>query len=133
MCDDQSTFTERAASWIKEHEPNPDQIQEAYTKMLAKLAKEPALVGPDTDACLELLVSVYGKSGRSVDDLVSAVAEVKAGQSLAGSSVDGVEPALDYGVLYEVSDAPRMALDPSEKRAEFLRLKAKLQSNRSAA
>lgn len=133
MCEDASTFTERAASWIKEFEPSPDQLQDAYTKMLSKLAKEPELANADTEACLELLIACYGKSGGSVDDLLSAIDAGKPGQAGVAAGGDCIEGDLDYGVLYEVSDEPRVALDPSEKRAEFLRLKAQLQSNRTAA
>ncbi|MPQ69250.1 hypothetical protein [Pseudomonas sp. MWU12-2323] len=125
MCDEDTSYTERAKSWLKEHEPTSDQIQDAYSKMLALLAKKPEISNGDTDECLELLVSAYGHAGGSVDDLLSSI-EAKKEAAVAGAQGGEGGDELDYGRLYEVADAPAIVLPPSEKRAEFLRLKEQL-------
>lgn len=124
MCDEE-TFTERARGWIKEFEPTPEQIQSAYTNMLAKLAKNPELVNEDTDECVELLIKAYQHSGGSVDDLFSAVEAAKA-QGVAGAG-SAVVADPDYGALYEVGNGPTVTLAPEEKKAAFQALKAQLQ------
>lgn len=132
MCDEDSTYTERAKSWLKEHEPTSDQIQDAYSKMLAMLAKKPEVVNSDTDECLDLLVAAYGHAGGSVDDLLSSI-EAKKEAAVAGTQGGEGGANLDYGSLYEVADAPTVVLPPSEKRAEFLRLKEQLSKKKQAA
>ena len=132
MCDEDSTYTERAKSWLKEHEPASDQIQSAYSKMLAMLAKKPEVANGDTDECLDLLVTAYGHAGGSVDDLLSSI-EAKKEAAIAGAQDGEGGTNLDYGSLYEVADAPTVVLPPSEKRAEFLRLKEQLSKKKQAA
>lgn len=123
MCDEDSTFTERARSWLKESEPGQDEIQDAYSKMLAKLAKTPEIASADTDECLDLLVKAYGGVGGSTDGLLALVETAKASQP-AEASADSIP--LDFGNLYEVSDAPVVKLSKEEKRVAFLKLKAEL-------
>jgi hypothetical protein len=136
MCDDDSTYTERAKSWLKELEPTSDQIQDAYTKMLAMLAKKPEIANGDTAECLEFLVAAFGSAGGSVDELLSRIQAKKdaAAAVVSGGSKSGEGVAdLDLGVLYDVADAPTVVLTPSEKRAEFLRLKDQLSKKSHAA
>lgn len=120
MCDETTSFTQRAKAWIKESEPTRDQIQDAYSKMKAKVAKEPNLENEDTEQCLEFLITAYAKAGGSLDDLLCAEEETSNVASAA------IEASLDYGPLYQVSDSPVDQLAPSEKRAAFLRLKDQL-------
>jgi len=124
MCDEDQTYTERARGWLKEHEPTPDQIQGAYTKMLALVDSKPHLAGGDTDECLELLVCAYGAAGGSLDDLLSQI-EAKKSSVSACATVDA--PILDSSPLYTVSDGPAVSLEPDVKRAAFLQLKAQIQ------
>lgn len=133
MCDDDSTYTERAKSWLKESELTPEQIQDAYTRMLGMLTKKPEVANGDTDECLELLVSAFGQAGGSVDDLLSAHEAKKLPGAAKVAQAEGEEPSLDCGALYEVSDYPAVVLAPSEKRAAFLKLKDQLQKRASAA
>lgn len=128
MCDEDSTFTERARSWLKEFEPDQDQIQDAYSKMLAKLDKNPELSSDDTTECLDLLVKAYGGVGGSIDDLLAAVDASKRTQP---APVEASEDALDFGNLYEVSDGPVVELSKEQKRDAFLKLKAQLGSMRA--
>ncbi len=124
MCDDSATYTERVKAWLKEHEPTPAQIQEAYTKMLAMLAKNPSQQSEDSDACLDILIEAYSGAGGSVDDLLAADEKVSAQHG--GSQPESC--ALDSGPLYEVSASPVTPLPPSQKRAAFLQLKQQLSS-----
>lgn len=124
MCDEEQTYTERARGWLKEHEPTPEQIQGAYTKMLALLDTKPQLVGGDTDECLELLVSAYGAAGGSVDDLLSQIDAKKASLS---PSVMVEAASLDSSPLYAVPETPVIALEPEVKRAAFIQLKEQIQ------
>ncbi|MFU5275125.1 hypothetical protein ACM7YY_10375 [Pseudomonas aeruginosa] len=119
MCDENATFTERVKAWLKEHEPTADQIQEAYTKMLTLLAKNPSQQGHDADTCLETLVNAYGQAGGEVDDLLSVDGQLKAEQSLSHPE----HCALDPSPLYEVSDGPAEALPAPQKMELFKQLK----------
>lgn len=119
MCDDSPTFTERVRAWLKEHEPTADQIQEAYTKMLTLLAKNPSQQGPDADTCLETLVNAYGRAGGEVDDLLSVDGQLKAEQSLSHPE----HCALDPSPLYEVSDGRAESLPAPQKMELFKQLK----------
>lgn len=131
MCDEDSTYTERARSWLKEHEPTADQIQDAYFKMQTKIAKSADLAGGDTDECLELLIAAYGKAGGSVDELLSAVDAEKAAQQIPGAVAGTAE--LDCGTLYPVHEGPAVELPPDEKLAVFKRLKQQLEGKTKAA
>jgi hypothetical protein len=129
MCDEDATFTERARAWLKEHEPTSDQIQDAYSKMLAALSKKPEAANSDTDECLKLLVLAYGLAGGSEDDLlirVDAKKDSAISAAPATSDIGVVGDGIDLGSLYEVASEPAVVLSPAEKRAEFLRLKAQL-------
>ena len=123
MCDEDSTFTERARSWLKDLEPGQDEIQDAYSRMQALLAKKPEIAGVDTDECLDLLVKAYGGVGGSVDDLLALVETAKASQP-AVANTDST--AIDFGNLYEVNEGPIHELSKEEKRDAFLKLKAQL-------
>lgn len=122
MCDEDTTFTERASSWLKEFEPTPEQIQDAYSKMLTKLSKNPEIANADTDECLELLVKAYGGVGGSVDDLLASVQVAKKNQPQHPSSEAGA--GLDLSNLYEVNDGPIVELSAEQKREAFLKLKS---------
>ncbi len=125
MCDDSAaTYTERVKAWLKEHEPTPDQIQGAYTKMLAKLANNPDEQSEDSDACLEILIEAYGGAGGVVDDLLAA--DEKTASRQRGAVQESC--LLDSGPLYDVEATPIAPLAPSEKRAAFLQLKQQLGS-----
>lgn len=126
MCDEVQTYTKRACGWLKEHEPSAEQIQDAYTKMLAMLDSKPHLSGTDTDECLELLVSAYGDAGGSVDDLLSQTIERKAANTLSFSS-ETVE--LDTTPLYTIANDPVITLEPDVKRAAFLELKQRIEQD----
>lgn len=119
MCDESATFTERVNAWLKEYEPTAEQIQEAYTKMLALLANNPSKQGPDADTCLETLVNAYGRSGGEVDDLLSVDGKSKAEQARSHPE----HCALDPSPLYEVSDRPVEALPAPQKMELFKQLK----------
>lgn len=124
MCDEESTFTERARAWLKADEPTQEQIQSAYTRMLAKLDKQPELCNADTDECVELLISAYRGVGGSIDELLASV-EAGKQEKPKHASVDA-EACLDSGKLYEVSEGPVVELPPEQKRDAFLKLKAQL-------
>lgn len=123
MCDEDQTYTERARSWLKEHEPTSEQIQDAYTRILTLVETKPHVAGGDTDDCLELLVSAYGKAGGSIDDLLSQF-DAKKNAAAAALSVENC--GLDVSPLYTVSDAPALVLSPDDKREAFRRLKQSL-------
>lgn len=122
MFDEDTTFTERARSWLKEFEPTPEQIQGAFSGMLAKLDKTPTLANDDTEECLNLLKMAYAGVGGSVDAMLAAIDAAKQAQP----PTHPVEPGagLDLGNLYEVNDGPVVELPSEEKRDAFLRLKA---------
>ena len=124
MSDEESTFTERASSWLKEFEPTPEQIQNAYSKMLCKLDKNPEIICADTEECLELLVKAYGGAGGAVDDLLATVEAAKATQPQIQQGHGTA--TFDLGNLYEVNDGPAVELSAEEKRDAFLRLKAQI-------
>ncbi|KAF0254038.1 hypothetical protein [Pseudomonas putida] len=130
MCDEDSSFTERARAWLKADEPTQEQIQNAYSKMLAKLEKNPELANPDTDSCLELLVSAYRGVGGSEDELLATVEAAKLNQP-QHQSVD-VGARLDLGNLYEVGDGPAVQLTPEQKRDAFSKLKAEFGGMRAS-
>ena len=129
MCDDSPTYTERVRAWLKEHEPTADQIQEAYTKMLTLLAKNPSQQGPDADTCLETLVNAYGRAGGEVDDLLSVEGQLKTDQALSNPE----HCALDPSPLYEVSDSPAEALPAPQKMELFKQLKRQFGSKAMTA
>ncbi|NVL50005.1 hypothetical protein F2S72_09670 [Pseudomonas syringae pv. actinidiae] len=122
MCDEENTYTERARSWLKEFEPTLDQIQDAYSKMLAMLDKHPKVVSADTDQCLKVLVAAYGGVAGSEVDLAALVSATK--ETAVETAVTAPETGLDLGNLYEVSDGPVAELSPAEKRDAFKKLKA---------
>lgn len=124
MCEEEQTYTERARSWLKEHEPTSEQVQDAYTRMLTLLETKPHLAGADTDECLELLVSAYGHAGGSVDDLLSQIDAKKASSAPAPIAENS---GLDASPLYSVSDTPAIVLSPADKRAAFQKLKQSLE------
>jgi hypothetical protein len=113
------TFTERVNAWLKEHEPTAEQVQEAYTKMLTLLAKNPDQQGPDADTCLETLVSAYGRAGGEVDDLLSVEGQLRTEQAQSHPE----SCALDPSPLYEVSDCPSESLPAPQKMELFQQLK----------
>lgn len=126
MCDEDSTYTERARSWLKEFEPTPEQIQDAYSKMLCRLDKNPEITNADTDQCLELLIKAYGGVGGSVDDLLASVTAGKVNQSEVQLGESGTDTGLDLGNLYDVHDGPVVVLTAEQKRDAFLKLKAQI-------
>ena len=130
MCDEDSTFTERARAWLKADEPTQEQIQDGYSKMLAKLERNPELSNADTDSCLELLASAYRSVGGCVDELLATVEAAKLSQPQP-HSVEGA--ALDLSNLYEVSDGPIVQLTAEQKQDAFSKLKAQFGGMRSSA
>lgn len=64
-------FTNRAKAWVKDEEPGPDEIQDAYKKMRAKADSDPTLEPEDVEHCLEFLVHAYGSTGKEIDDLLA--------------------------------------------------------------
>lgn len=119
MCDDSPTYTERVTAWLKEDEPTAEQIQEAYSKMLTMLAKNPSKQGPDADTCLETLANAYARTGGDMDELLSMDGKLK----VETFSADHEQCALDASPLYEVSDSPAVALPAPRKMQLFKQLK----------
>lgn len=58
-----TNFTERAKAWVKESEPDAEQLQSAYCNMVAKLKRESDLKGKDSDDCLEFLLETIAEAG----------------------------------------------------------------------
>lgn len=112
-------FTQRAKAWVKESEPDAEQIHAAYVSMTQKLKRQPDLKGDDSDACLEFLIEAYQEAGGNVDDLFALCAEGK-------PTDERSEYKIDSSPLYETSAAVTPSLSPSEKRMEFLKLKERL-------
>ncbi|HBP1602476.1 TPA: hypothetical protein L5U90_003581 [Pseudomonas aeruginosa] len=119
MCDESPTYTERVTAWLKEDEPTAEQIQEAYSKMLTLLAKNPSKQGPDADTCLETLANAYARTGGDMDELLSMDGKLKVEQANA----DHEHCALDASPLYEVSDYRVVGLPEPQKRELFKQLK----------
>tara|TARA_R110002124_G_scaffold128157_10_gene288632 strand:+ start:8582 stop:8932 length:351 start_codon:yes stop_codon:yes gene_type:complete len=105
-------FTERAKAWLKEEQPNSDQIQDAYSKMRAKIQKEPDIDSADAEHCLDLLVEAYGANGNQVDDLlVQDVQQANDDYTFDPSPLGGPE------------SQPAKTMSHEDKRKAFLELK----------
>ncbi|WP_121498126.1 hypothetical protein [Pseudomonas aeruginosa] len=125
MCDESPTYTERVTAWLKEDEPTAEQIQEAYSKMLTLLAKNPSKQGPDADTCLETLANAYARTGGDMDELLSMDGKLK----LEQANADDEQCALDASPLYEVSDCRAVGLPEPQKKELFKQLKQQYGSN----
>jgi len=114
-----TNFTERAKAWVKESEPDAEQLQSAYCNMVAKLKRESDLKGKDSDDCLEFLLETIAEAGGDIGTLIAS----------ASQEVDplpATESMLDASPLYEIADTAAPAMTQEEKRLVFEQLKASL-------
>lgn len=119
MSSPNTNFTERAKAWVKESEPDAEQLQSAYCNMVAKLKRESDLKGKDSDDCLEFLLEAIAEAGGDIGTLIAS----------ASQEVDplhATESMLDASPLYEIADAAVPAMTHEEKRLVFAQLKASL-------
>ena len=114
-----TNFTERAKAWVKESEPDADQLQGAYCNMVAKLKREPELKGKDSDECLDYLLEAIAEAGGDIGALIAS-----ASQEVA--PLPATESMLDASPLYEIAETAVPAMTDDEKRLVFAQLKASL-------